>query len=206
MMKTQLLWLLVFLLSAGTVVSCSETDDEEAYEYANWQARNDAYFATLEDSLSRGGSVWKKIKAYTKDEKTPGVNTDYIYIKVLKSGGDGPSPLYSDSVRVAYRGRLIPSATYSNGYVFDQTYVGDYNPKTTAVSDNLASGFITGFTTAVLHMKRNDSWRVYIPYQLGYNSTENGNIPAYSVLIFDLSLIDFVSGTGSFTPWSSRRQ
>ena len=92
MKKTQLFWLLVFLFSAGTVVSCSETDDEEAYEYANWQARNDAYFATLEDSLSRGGSVWKKIKAYTKDEKTPGVNTDYIYIKVLKSGGDGPTP------------------------------------------------------------------------------------------------------------------
>jgi FKBP-type peptidyl-prolyl cis-trans isomerase FklB len=107
---------------------------------------------------------------------------------------------------VAYRGRLIPSATYSNSYVFDQTYVGDYNPKTTAVSDNLASGFITGFTTALLHMKRNDSWRVYIPYQLGYNTTENGSVPAYSVLIFDLSLIDFVSGTGSFTPWSSRRQ
>ena len=34
MMKTQLFWLLVFLLSAGAVVSCSESDDEEAYEYA----------------------------------------------------------------------------------------------------------------------------------------------------------------------------
>ena len=191
MKKTQLFWLLVFLLSAGTVVSCSESDDEEAYEYANWQSRNDAFFATLEDSLSRGGSVWKKIKAYTKDETTPGVNTDYIYIKVLKNGADGPSPLYSDSVRVAYRGRLIPSATYSEGYVFDQTYVGDYNPKTTAVSDNLASGFITGFTTALLHMKRNDSWRVYIPYQLGYGSSARSSIPAYSTLVFDLKLEDF---------------
>ena len=204
MMKTQLFWLLVFLFSAGTVVSCSETDDEEAYEYANWQARNDAYFATLEDSLSRGGSVWKKIKAYTKDEKTPGVNTDYIYIKVLKSGGDGPSPLYSDSVRVAYRGRLIPSATYLNGYVFDQTYVGNYNFDTTSVLDGAVGGFTNGFATALLHMNRNDRWRVYIPYQLGYGVSGTTGIPGCSVLIFDLVLIDFAEETGKLYPWTSR--
>jgi FKBP-type peptidyl-prolyl cis-trans isomerase FklB len=204
MKKTQLFWLLVFLLSAGTVVSCSETDDEEAYEYANWQARNDAYFATLEDSLSRGGSEWKKIKAYTKDEKTPGVNTDYIYIKVLKSGGDGPSPLYSDSVRVAYRGRLIPSATYSNGYVFDQTYVGNYNFNTTSVLDGAVGGFTNGFATALLHMNRNDRWRVYIPYQLGYGVSGTTGIPGCSVLIFDLVLIDFAEETGKLYPWTSR--
>ena len=48
-----------------------------------------------------------------------------------------------------------------------------------------------GFVTALLHMHSGDRWRVYIPYQLGYNTTEKTGIPAYSTLIFDLALIDF---------------
>ena len=77
-------WLLTLLLSMGAVTSCSESDEIDANdEYANWQSRNDAFFASLEDSLSRGGIAWKKIKTFTKDPSTAGVNTDYIYAKVL---------------------------------------------------------------------------------------------------------------------------
>jgi hypothetical protein len=54
--------LLLFLLFA---VSCSESGEADDEEFGNWQARNDAYFATLEDSLNRGGSAWKKIKTFT---------------------------------------------------------------------------------------------------------------------------------------------
>lgn len=200
----KILWLAVLLLPLGAVTSCSESDDDEAVdEFANWQSRNDAFFATLEDSVSRNASAWKKIKSYTKNEQTAGVNTDYIYVKVLETGNDGASPLYSDTVRVAYRGRLIPSATYPQGYVFDQTFVGDYSVKTTAVYDGVASGFIDGFTTAVQHMHRGDRWRVYIPYTLGYGASSTSSIPAYSVLIFDLALIDFASGRTPLGPWRS---
>ena len=40
-------------------------------------------------------------------------------------------------------------------------------------------------------MHRGDYWRVTIPYQLGYGTSDNGAIPAYSTLIFDLWLQDF---------------
>jgi FKBP-type peptidyl-prolyl cis-trans isomerase FklB len=185
--------------------SCSESDDETADEYANWQQRNEAFFATLEDSLTRGGTAWKKIKTFTKDEQTAGVNTDYIYAKVLEESGSEGSPIYTDSVRVAYRGRLIPSATYTEGLVFDQTYIGDYSRQTTSVLDSQVSGLTDGFATAMLHMHKGDRWRIYVPYQLGYGTAGSGSIPAYSTLIFDVVLIDYITNSEPFTPWSSRR-
>ena len=189
-----ILYSLFFSFISVVFSACAESDGDEAQneEFAYWQARNDAYFATLEDSLSRDAAHWQKIKTYTKDELLIGPATDYIYIKVLESGS-GSSPLYSDSVRVAYRGRLIPSKSYAQGYVFDQTYYGTFNRSTIAYSDNLANSFVDGFTTALQHMRRGDRWLVYIPYQLGYDSAANGAIPAYSTLIFDLALLDFGS-------------
>ena len=187
------------------LISCSESDDEEANEFTNWQARNEAYFATLEDSLSRGGSVWKKIKTFTKDEQTVTANTDYIYVKVLEQGTGTTSPIYTDSVRVSYRGRLIPTVSYPQGYVFDETYVGSYSLSTTGVLDNQLSGLCDGFATALQHMHIGDRWRVFIPYQLGYGSSDHGSVPAYSVMIFDMTLIEFVTGSEELKTWTSRQ-
>ena len=206
----KILWLAALLLPLGAVTACSESDDEEAgNEYANWQARNDAFFASLADSLQRDPAVWKKIKAYSKDEQTEGANTDYIYAKVIgqddANTNDGMSPIFSDSVRVAYRGRLIPSATYPEGNVFDQTFAGSYNVKTASAVKGVVGEYVDGFATALQYMKRGDYWRVYIPYTLGYGGNESGSIPAYSVLIFDLALIDFTSDGKSLGVWGSRQ-
>ena len=205
-MKTiQLSWILMLLFMVGAVVSCSESDEVVDEEFDNWQVRNEAYFATLEDSLSRGGSAWKKIKTFTKDELMLTANTDYIYIKVLEQGTGTTSPLYTDSVRVSYLGRLIPTVSYPQGYVFDKTYEGSYNRSTTGIVDNVVSNFRDGFATALQHMHQGDRWRVFIPYQLGYGTSDYLSIPAYSVMIFDVALIDFVSGSESLKPWASRQ-
>jgi FKBP-type peptidyl-prolyl cis-trans isomerase FklB len=115
--------------------------------------------------------------------------------------------MYTDSVRISYRGSLIPSASYADGYVFDQTFIGTFNWKTTAVINSLCSGFITGFTTALLHMHRGDRWRIYIPYQLGYGTDGSGSsVPGYSTLIFEIALIDFRPTTEAFPKWSARER
>ena len=187
--------------------SCSETDDEDSSEFVDWQARNEAYFASLEDSLSRGGSQWQKIKSYTKVESVAADNSEYIYVKKLTTGEGTVSPLYTDSVRISYRGRLIPSFSYAQGYVFDETYYGDFDWATTAAKSNLTSGYIEGFTTALLHMHKGDHWRVYIPYQLGYGATEQSTLlPGYSTLIFDVILIDITASGTPFPAWSARRR
>ena len=205
---TKLFWLLALLLSTGAVVSCSESDDEDLTgEFANWQERNDAFFFTLEDSLRSNSALWTKWKSYTKNAQTVGATTDYVYAKLVQKGDGSDSPLYTDTVRIAYRGRLIPSASYPQGYVFDQTFVGDYDISTTDVYDAAISGFTEGFATALQHMHRGDRYLVYVPYALGYGTTtsSSGKVPACSVLVFDIVLIDYVTGTNSLIPWSSRQ-
>ena len=115
------------------------------------------------------------------------------------------SPLYTDTVRVSYRGRLIPTVSYPLGSVFDETYEGSYSTTTTGVVDNKVSNFRDGFATALQHMHVGDRWRVFMSYQLGYGTSDYLTIPAYSVLIFDVSLIDFTASGKQLTPWTSRR-
>ena len=190
------------------VCSCSESDDEDLTgEFANWQERNDAFFFTLEDSLRSNSALWTKWKSYTKNAQTVGATTDYVYAKLVQKGDGGDCPLYTDTVRIAYRGRLLPSASYPQGYVFDQTFVGNYDIRTTDVYDAAISAFTDGFATALQHMHRGDRYLVYVPYALGYGTSDSssGKIPGCSVLVFDIVLIDFASGTDKLVSWSARQ-
>ncbi|MBR1388212.1 MAG: FKBP-type peptidyl-prolyl cis-trans isomerase [Prevotella sp.] len=166
-------------------VSCSE-DSEEDSEYADWQARNEA----TTDSWAANSS-YRKIRTYTQDDTSTGANSAYIYVEVLESGDGTESPIFTDTCRVAYRGRLIPTTNYKEGYVFDQSFLNDFDKTTAGTADYAASGVVVGFSTALMNMHAGDRWRVYIPYQLGYGTTSSGAIPAYSNLIFDIALYDF---------------
>ena len=87
------------------LVSCSK-DTEEEDEHANWKQRNDAVI----DQWS-ANSALTTYKSFTKSPTTAGKNSDYIFVEVLEKGPELGSPLYTDTVRVMYRGRLIPSKT-----------------------------------------------------------------------------------------------
>ena len=192
-------------------VSCSE-ETEESSEFDNWQARNETFFASLEDSLSKSPTQWLKLKNYSLDATTEGTTGDYVYAKVISSGTGTDSPMFTDSLRLSYEGRLIPSATYPAGYIFDGTAYGTYNDATNATTKMVMvqSGYealIPGWITALLHMHRGDHWRVYIPQQLAYGSDDktSDGIPPYSTLIFDITLVDF-SPAGEVMPaWSARQ-
>ena len=205
-----------FILHASFFISCSESaaDDDE---YANWQQRNEQFLsAVVNDSLQQPG--WQRIKTYSLDPAVEGAVTDYVYVKVIESADvDGHSssrdesgcPAFTDSVRVAYQGRLIPSKTYPEGKVFDGTVYGTYNNKTNANAKFLLSNstMISGFSTALQYMHRGDHWRVYIPAELGYGESGSGsNIPAYSILIFEMTLIDFSPAGKTMPVWSARGQ
>ena len=184
-------------LLALCFTSCSESD-EESTEYANWQARNDTYFAAIyqraTDSISAGSKNWHIYKALTKSQTEKGAITDYIVANVISEGNSSTAtPLQTDSVRVFYEGRLIPSDSYPEGKVFDCTWNGEYNVKTMVPTQFAvaSSSIVTGFTTALQYMHVGDRWKVYIPYQLGYNAKAQSAVPAYSTLIFDLTLHSF---------------
>ena len=192
------------LLLLLTFSSCSESTSDDD-EYADWQVRNEQFLAAVAgDSLQQPG--WQRIKSYTLNPDTEGSVSEYIYVKVIESGGAEGSPAFTDSVRVTYQGRLIPSATYPEGKVFDGTVYGTYNSKTNANAKFLVSGCTLGFSTALQHMRRGDHWRVYVPSELGYGSDgSDANIPDYSLLVFEMTLIDFSPAGHAMPVWSSRQ-
>jgi FKBP-type peptidyl-prolyl cis-trans isomerase FklB len=182
--KYILLSVILFPL-VGMVSSCSE-ESAKTGEFDNWQQRNDEAVNQWAANTSL-----RKIKTFSKDPSSTGTNADYIYVQVLETGNGADSPLFNDTARVAYRGYFIPTASYSDGYVFDQNYIGDFNWSTAGMTDfAITSSLCDGFSTALMNMHKGDRWRVYMPYQLGYGTTVSGSIPAYSNLIFDIALQD----------------
>ena len=190
MMKNQTLAALL-LLVAMLVVACSETDETgQSNEYADWQPKNETYWNTLysnaQQRVSAGDHSWRIIHTWSKNETASLKNTDYIVVKVISEGSGTETPFYTDSVRIHYTGRLIPSASYPQGYQFDTSLTGSYDSSIPYKA--AAAGFVDGVTTAITNMHVGDRWEVYMPYQLGYGTTERSGIPAYSTLIFDITL------------------
>ena len=180
-------YILLLSLLLLSYTSCSD-DSEEASEFDNWVEQNDAVLSQWASSNS-----YLKFKSYTKDQTVAGKNSDYIYVRVVESGVGTESPIFNDTVRVAYRLRYIPTKSYSEGYLVGETYTGDFNWKTISVSNlAMSNSLIDGFNTAVMNMHVGDRWIVNIPYQLGYgNPSVNDGIWDGSNLIYDLALVDF---------------
>lgn len=207
-------YMFFLLMTALVLSSCSETDDDSQAEFANWQARNDQAFAdTLafaRQQINAGSTEWKVIRNWSlnnqtgnKDQAgnqyTPSYKDDeYIVVHVLGKGSSEVSPLYTDSIQMSYRGRLIPTTSYKDGYVYDQTFSGTYDATKALPTKGVANSWIDGFTTALQNMHVGDHWQVFIPQNLGYGSEVKTGIPAYSMLRFELILNGVKHGNGAW--------
>lgn len=174
--------------------ACSETEGETS-ELANWQSRNETYFSEAYQKAKANPDRYKIIRCWSLEENVAVSEDNNIVVEVLNEGPAGASPLYTDSVRVHYRGYYIPTTSFPAGYVFDQSWTGDYDLATMNPATFAVGGLIDGFTTALLYMKPGDRWRVTIPYNLGYGTSDytstSSTTPAYSTLIFDITLVSF---------------
>lgn len=192
MKKLSYIFLAVILFPfMGIVSSCSE-DSKEEDEFDKWQEKNEEI---LNQWVANPG--YKKILTFSKNESTTASfkNTDYIYVEVLETGDGVESPFYTDTVRVAYRGHYIPTASYPEGLVFDQTYLDDFDWKTAGTAKFQAGSLVDGFSTALMHMHVGDRWRVRIPYMLGYGKSDykassSSTIPGYTNLVFEIAMYD----------------
>lgn len=191
-MSKRLLYFLLALAPVLTLLSCSESGGEED-EYANWQERNETYFNDIyAQAIADQTDNLDTIRNYALTYAVTPAKDDYIVVRKLESGTSASgSPMFTDSVKISYRGRLIPTDSYADGYVFDQTYQGDFNWESVHTMNTYFSSFVSGFTTALLKMRIGDRWRVYIPYKLGYGESGSSSIKGYSTLIFDISLHAF---------------
>ena len=100
-----------------------------------------------------------------------------VLIKIIEKGDGDRSPRANNVVTVHYKGSLI------SGKVFDNSWERGY-PEAFRLSD-----LIVGWQIALTQMHVGDHWMVYIPWEVGYGSRANGNIPAYSTLIFEMELV-----------------
>ena len=172
------------------LTSCEETTD--VGEFDNWQSRNTQFIDSIA-GVARANTYgdWKVILADGLDPMKQWGNDCYVYCQVIEEGNGTEHPLFTDSVVVNYSGRLMPSATYPDGFLFDSSYSGDFNPSFNVPVGMPLSGTVPGFYTAVQDMVAGDRWKVYIPYQLGYGEKVSASIPACSTLIFDINLVSF---------------
>jgi FKBP-type peptidyl-prolyl cis-trans isomerase FklB len=99
-----------------------------------------------------------------------------LQYEVLKKG-KGALPKLTDVVKVHYHGTLL------DGTVFDSS-VDRKEPISFGVTQ-----VIPGWTEALQLMPVGSKYKLYIPYQLGYNDRPAGKIPPYSMLIFEVELL-----------------
>jgi FKBP-type peptidyl-prolyl cis-trans isomerase FkpA len=94
---------------------------------------------------------------------------------IIENPGTGNSPTVCTNVAFTYKGQL------TNGTVFDQS--------TTPVLYPL-SQLITGWQLGLPLVKNGGKIRLFLPPSLGYGSSAIPGIPANSVLIFDVTIIE----------------
>lgn len=94
--------------------------------------------------------------------------------------GKGKMPTEKDTVKAHYKGALI------DGKVFDSSYDRG-QPAEFPVNQ-----VIKGWTEALTSMKVGTKAKLFIPPELGYGPNDRPGIPANSVLVFDVELLDIV--------------
>ena len=116
------------------------------------------------------------IQQYISDNNLTAEPTGSGLYYVIDVPGTGANPTLNSNVTVAYTGSL------TNGSIFDQS-------SSNGITFPL-SGVIQGWQEGIPLFKEGGEGILLIPSALGYGSRSVGAIPANSVLIFDINLID----------------
>lgn len=117
----------------------------------------------------------KEIQNYIADHNLNATATGSGLYVVVNSLGTGVGCNSHSDVKVKYTGYL------TNGSQFDQS--------TDGITINLQQ-VIKGWTEGIPHFKEGGSGKLLIPSALGYGDQSTGSIPANSVLIFDVELVE----------------
>ena len=173
MKKAALFSLILFLFSI--LYSCTEK------ETMDWKLLNDRFYATLEDTVTKYKTHKFPTKTLEGKDTTvylPFTKTESgMYYQVLNydSTGRHASLNANDLIKVKYKGYLIDRT------VFDSAKVSYLN----------MSGIIKGWQELMHKIPTGSKFKVYIPSSMAYDSTTtNYEIPAYSVLKFDITILD----------------
>ncbi len=151
--------------------------------------QTEGIFRQLQQTIQENEKIKEEAAALTQQEeslrfleengKKEGVftTTSGLQYEILEKS-EGPMPADTSQVEVHYHGTLV------DGTVFDSSF--DRGESVTFGLNQV----IRGWTEGVQLMPVGSTYRFYIPPQLGYGGQATGSIPANSVLIFKVELID----------------
>lgn len=223
MTKFHLLLLMMATSVLAGLSACSEHEEADP-QYANWNVRNHDYFVSTmqkaKDSITAAHATWGdawtdhcRWRAYASTsmgDSVVGSITDSICVEVIERGTGSGCPLYTDSVLINYRGRLMTtvnslgdtvSTVFDNSGLYDD-YEHVFNPATARPTTMAVSSAVRGVATALQHMRIGDLWRIYVPCELGYGSSPRDLVPAYSTLIFEIQLKAYCRRGGYLPEWN----
>ena len=118
------------------------------------------------------------IEDYVNEQNLNAEQTSSGLHYIISSQGNGSQATLDSNVTVTYKGELL------DGTVFDEA-----NTPVTFSLNNLILGWQEGLQL----INEGGSIKLIIPSKLGYGNRAIGSIPANSVLIFDLELIEVSS-------------
>ena len=102
-------------------------------------------------------------------------------VYVCTKPGKGRKPAEKQMVKVHYTGKLL------DGTVFDSSI-----ERGEPIEFQLGTHqVIAGWDEGIALMSKGEKGILYIPYELAYGARQNGPIPAYSNLVFEVELVDF---------------
>lgn len=117
-------------------------------------------------------------------------NKSQAGVKVLPSGlqiimvteGKGKAPTLKDTVKAHYKGTLTSGSTFDSSY--DRGQPAEFP----------LAGVIKGWQEGLQLMKVGGKAKLFIPPELGYGPSARPGIPANSVLVFEVELLDVKAG------------
>lgn len=118
----------------------------------------------------------KIIEQYLEDNGLTAQSTESGLYYIIDVPGTGTQPTVSSTTKVKYKGYL------TTGFVFDESVS---TGTTFALSD-----VILGWQEGIPLFKEGGKGKLFIPSGLGYGDQAKSTIPANSVLIFEIELID----------------
>lgn len=149
----------------------------QAVEEAQRQAENqDRKRRVTEENREKGEAFLEENMA----EEGVVVLASGLQYKVLKEG-TGPKPRASDMVSVQYIGTLIDGTEF------------DSSKRRGAAVNFVLSEVIAGWQEAVALMPVGSTWKLFIPYDLGYGAQgQRPMVPPYATLIFEIELVEIL--------------
>lgn len=126
------------------------------------------------------------IKAYLAKNKLKGERLESGVYIVRHKKGEGITPIKGQTVTVNYTGKLM------DGTSFDSNVDPKFNHVSPFQFPVGTGRVIKGWDEAFLQMKKGEKATIYIPSALAYGKhSPSKDIPANSILVFDVELVDF---------------